>query len=104
MARTLGPSFRSRVGYLAASCARSDGHPAVAAGRSPRLPAVIVALLLLALLPPLTPAHPGAAQIAPVSREVLALYDSTEAPAGTLLLPTRTNLIHALAEMPLNFL
>jgi hypothetical protein len=48
--------------------------------------------------------RPGSAQAAPVSREILALYDSTEAKPGSELSPLRTSLIHALAEMPLNYL
>ncbi|MBI3969545.1 MAG: hypothetical protein HY329_28205 [Chloroflexi bacterium] len=57
-----------------------------------------IGLLLLPLAP-----RPAAAQTRETPRLVLALYDSSELPK-TEFLPTRNNLIHSLAEMPLNYL
>ncbi len=65
--------------------------------------ALIIATIA-ASLPGLVRWQPGSAQAAPVSREILALYDSSEAKPGSELSPLRTSLIHGLAEMPLNYL
>ncbi len=61
-------------------------------------------VFILSALWPALDRETGRAEARLVSREVLALYDSSQAPGPSQLLPTRTNLIHELAEMPLNFL
>jgi hypothetical protein len=72
--------------------------------RSSKWRSAAVLALAMAMLAPMFAWRPSMAQSAPLSREVLALIDSSEVKPGSEFLPTRTTLIHALAEMPLNFL
>ena len=70
-----------------------------------RPPPVLAALLLVVMTAPLLVGRrPAEAQTGPVSREVLALYDGSEAPPNSEFVPARTSLVHTLAETPLNFL
>jgi hypothetical protein len=68
------------------------------------LTAALVVALALAMLGLFVERRASEAQPSPVSRTVLALYDSSEAPPTSDVLPARSNLIHTLAEMPLNYL
>jgi hypothetical protein len=68
------------------------------------LPAVLTVALGLVTFGLLAERRAGEAQPSPVSRTVLALYDSSEAPPNADVPPARSNLIHTLAEMPLNYL
>lgn len=64
----------------------------------------LIIVTMAASLPGLVQWRSGAAQATSVPREVLALFDSSEAKPGSELSPLRNSLIHSLAEMPLNYL